>query len=93
MLRRGIRNLSGQLRWSQVSGIHAAVCLTIDPYNSGGLIALELSFDVKGLEIFEEKVSAKRLRCALETALEKAMDDVDLGNMLRAQYRTLSLGK
>lgn len=72
-----------------VSGIHAAVCQTIDPYNSGGLMALELRFDVKGLEIFEEKVSAKRLRRALETALEKAMDDVDLGNMLRTQYCTL----
>ncbi|WP_375619921.1 DUF6990 domain-containing protein [Bartonella sp. TS25HLJMH] len=71
------------------SGIHAAVCQTIDPYNSGGLIALELSFDVKGLEIFEEKVSARRLCCALEKALEKAMTDVDLGNMLRSQYRIL----
>ncbi|QEE09792.1 hypothetical protein D1093_09550 [Bartonella kosoyi] len=71
-----------------VSGIHAAACQTIDPYNSGGLIALELSFDVKGLEIFEEKVSAGRLRHALERALEKAMRDVDLSNMLRSQYRT-----
>ncbi|WP_246792397.1 DUF6990 domain-containing protein [Bartonella grahamii] len=70
-----------------VSGIHAAACQTIDPYNSGGLIALELSFDVKGLEIFEEKVSAQHLRCALEKALEKAMTEVDLGNMLRSQYR------
>nr|WP_330168761.1 hypothetical protein [Bartonella grahamii] len=68
------------------SGIHAAACQTIDPYNSGGLIALELSFDVKGLEIFEEKVSVGHLRCALEKALEKAMTDVDLGNMLRSQY-------
>ncbi|WP_254475505.1 hypothetical protein [Bartonella sp. B1098] len=72
-----------------VSGIHAAACQTIDPYNSGGLIALELSFDLKGLEIFEEKVSAGRLRHALEKALEKAMDEVDLGNILRSQYRTL----
>ncbi|WP_375641723.1 MULTISPECIES: DUF6990 domain-containing protein [unclassified Bartonella] len=72
-----------------VSGIHAAVCQTIDPYNSGGLIALELSFNVKGLEIFEEKVSARRLRRALEKALEKAMTEVDLGNMLRSQYRIL----
>ncbi|WP_375673238.1 DUF6990 domain-containing protein [Bartonella sp. TS82HLJMH] len=53
------------------------------------MIALELSFDVKGLEIFEEKVSARRLCCALEKALEKAMTDVDLGNMLRSQYRIL----
>ncbi len=72
-----------------ISGIHAAACQTIDPYNSGGLIALELSFDLKGLEIFEEKVSVGRLRHALEKALEKAMDEVDLGNMLRSQYRTL----
>ncbi|WP_273783401.1 DUF6990 domain-containing protein [Bartonella sp. AU15XJBT] len=72
-----------------VSGIHAAACQTIDPYNSGGLIALELSFDVKGLEIFEEKVSAGCLRHALERALEKAMGEVDLGNMLRSQYRIL----
>ncbi|WP_404977357.1 DUF6990 domain-containing protein [Bartonella grahamii] len=71
------------------SGIHAAACQTIDPYNSGGLIALDLSFDVKGLEIFEEKVSAKRLRRALEKALEKAMTNVDLGKMLRSQYRIL----
>ncbi|WP_375647282.1 DUF6990 domain-containing protein [Bartonella sp. CR84HXZ] len=71
------------------SGIHAAACQTIDPYNSGGLIALDLSFDVKGLEIFEEKVSAKRLRRALEKALEKAMTEVDLGKMLHSQYRIL----
>ncbi|WP_375617933.1 MULTISPECIES: DUF6990 domain-containing protein [unclassified Bartonella] len=72
-----------------VSGIHAAACQTIDPYNSGGLIALELSFDVKGLEIFEEKVSVGCLRRALEKALEKAMTEVDLGKMLRSQYRIL----
>lgn len=72
-----------------VSGIHAAACQTIDPYNSGGLIALELSFDLKGLEIFEEKVSAGRLRHALQKALEKAMSEVDLGNILRSQYHTL----
>ncbi|WP_246257436.1 hypothetical protein [Bartonella gabonensis] len=72
-----------------VSGIHAAACQTIDPYNSGGLIALELSFDLKGLEIFEEKVSAGCLRYALEKTLEKAMGNVDLGDMLRSQYRTL----
>ncbi|WP_142416085.1 DUF6990 domain-containing protein [Bartonella massiliensis] len=71
------------------SGIHAAACQTIDPYNSGGLIALELSFEVKGLEIFEEKVSASHLRSALEKALDKAMGEVDLGTMLRSQYRTL----
>ncbi len=72
-----------------VSGIHAAACQTIDPYNSGSLIALELSFDLKGLEIFEEKISAGCLRHALEKALEKAMGEVDLGNMLRSQYHIL----
>ncbi len=72
-----------------VSGIHAAACQTIDPYNSGGLIALELSFDVKGLEIFEEKVSVGCLRRALEKALDEAMTEVDLGKMLHSQYRIL----
>ncbi len=72
-----------------VSGIHAAACQTIDPYNSGGLIALELSFDVKGVEIFEEKVSVGCLRRALEKVLEKAMTEVDLGKMLHSQYRIL----
>ncbi|WP_375696923.1 DUF6990 domain-containing protein [Bartonella sp. AC70YNML] len=72
-----------------VSGIHAATCQTIDPYNSGGLIALELSFDVKGLEIFEEKVSVGCLRRALEKAFDEAMTEVDLGKMLHSQYRIL----
>ncbi|WP_273757272.1 DUF6990 domain-containing protein [Bartonella sp. MM73XJBT] len=68
------------------SGILAAACETLNPYHSKSLPGLQLDFQAKGLEIFAEKVSVGRLKQALETAVERAMETVDLQAMLRSQY-------
>lgn len=75
-----------------MSGIFAAACQTINPHNSGVLPTVFMNFVSNGLGIFEEKVSAARLKKALEETLEWTMEDDSLHEMFRSQYR-LPLGK
>ncbi len=70
------------------SGILAAACQTLDPKNSETLPDLELNFEAKRLEIFEERVRVGHLKQALDEALKWAMKAVDLRKVLRAQYGT-----
>ncbi len=70
------------------SVILAAACETLHPYNSKSLPGLQLDFNAKGLEIFQERVSVGRLKQALEKALEKAMKTVDLREKIHAHCGT-----
>ncbi|WP_375693093.1 MULTISPECIES: DUF6990 domain-containing protein [unclassified Bartonella] len=69
-----------------MSGIFAAACQTINPHNSGVLPTVFMNFVPNGLEIFEEKVSAKLLKKALDTTLKWTMEDDSLHEMFRSQY-------
>ncbi|WP_375656412.1 DUF6990 domain-containing protein [Bartonella sp. CM120XJJH] len=69
-----------------MSGIFAAACQTINPHNSGVLPTVFMNFVSNGLEIFEEKVSAKRLKKALNKTLKWTMEDDSLHEMFRSQY-------
>ncbi|WP_139412376.1 DUF6990 domain-containing protein [Bartonella mastomydis] len=70
-----------------MSGVFAAACQTINPYNSGVLPTVFINFVPNGLEIHEEKVTASRFKKELDKTLEWAMKDDSLHEMLRSQYR------
>ncbi|UNF41915.1 hypothetical protein MNL08_07055 [Bartonella krasnovii] len=70
-----------------MSGIFAAACQTINPLNSGVLPTVFINFVPNGLEIFEEKVSAQRLKKELDKTLAWAMEEDCLHEMLYSQYR------
>ncbi|WP_375639134.1 DUF6990 domain-containing protein [Bartonella sp. MF74HXZ] len=69
-----------------MSGIFAAACQTINPHNSGVVPTVFMNFVPNGLEIFEEKVSAKRLKKALDKTLKWTMESDSLHGMFRSQY-------
>lgn len=69
-----------------VTGLLAAACQIIDPSNSETLPDLILNFEAKGLEIFEERVRAQRLKQALDEALKWAMKAVNLHKVLHTRY-------
>ncbi|WP_375680327.1 MULTISPECIES: DUF6990 domain-containing protein [unclassified Bartonella] len=69
-----------------MSGIFAAACQTINPHNSGVVPTVFMNFVPNGLEIFEEKVSAQRLKKALDKTLKWTMEDDSLHEMFRSQY-------
>lgn len=69
-----------------MSGLFAAACQTINPYNSQTLPVVHLSFIARGLQIFEEKVTVARLKQALDETLEWTMEDRRLQEMFRSQY-------
>ncbi|WP_375658650.1 DUF6990 domain-containing protein [Bartonella sp. MR30HLJHH] len=69
-----------------MSGIFAAACQTINPHNSGVVPTVFMNFVPNGLEIFEEKVSAKRLKKALDKTLKWTMESDSLHEMFRSQY-------
>ncbi len=71
-----------------VTGLLAAACQIIDPSNSETLPDLTLNFEAKGLEIFEERVRAQRLKQALDEALKWAMKAVNLHKVLHTRYGT-----
>lgn len=64
-------------------GYFAVVCRVFQQFCN--LPDRKVNFEAKGLEIFAEKVSVGRLKQALETALERAMETVDLQENLRSQ--------
>ncbi|WP_273755542.1 DUF6990 domain-containing protein [Bartonella sp. MM73XJBT.G] len=70
-----------------MSGIFAAACYTINPLNSGVLPTVFINFVPNGLEIFEEKVSAQRLKKELDKTLAWIMEEDSLHEMLCSQYR------
>ncbi|WP_208433035.1 hypothetical protein [Bartonella taylorii] len=53
----------------------AAAYQTINLYNSQTLPAVHLTFAVKGLEIFEERVTEDRLKQAFDESLQWAKGD------------------
>ncbi|WP_375651911.1 DUF6990 domain-containing protein [Bartonella sp. LB28NMGDW] len=69
-----------------MSGIFAAACQTINPHNSGVVPTVFMNFVPNGLEIFEEKVSAQRLKKALDKTLKWTMESDSLHEMFRSQY-------
>ncbi|MCZ2159231.1 hypothetical protein NPX99_08275 [Bartonella sp. 220] len=70
------------------TGILAAACKVIDPTHTEDIPDIQLNFEAKGLEIFEPKVTADRLKQALDDALEWAVTAIDLHEELRSQYGT-----
>ncbi|WP_345116963.1 hypothetical protein [Bartonella jaculi] len=72
-----------------MTGIFAAACQTINPYNSQALPAVHLSFVRRGLQIFAERVTKDRLKQALDETLKWAMEDSRLQETFRSQYSAL----